>query len=490
MSVALSKSWPSLEWWAARGSEGRGGRRATMLGALAGLLAMTLTACGGKATTTARSSADGRTITVVYNYEPSLGVPNAMGQWLASVTESFKRAHPGVSVILDPVNASENSYYTKLDLTMSSASTAPDIVEEDTFLISADESAGYLRPLTKQVNGWAGWKEFKGPMKDLTTYGGQVWGVPYATDDRFLWYNTQLFKKAGVPVPWHPKTWAQVLSTLEKLHKALPKVVPINLYGGVPAGEASTMQGFEMLLYGTGYSLYDYASDKWVVGDPGLKKAFQFYQAVFSKGLGASPSESQIGNWAETVAGYLIPKGQIAVCLDGDWLPQDWGGPTFPGWKKVMAYTPMPTVNGGAPGYTTLSGGWALAVTKYSNYPSLDWDFIKLAVDKSNDALIGKLWSELTTRTDSAQVPSYLNSIPDLKFALSLLAKGFFRPAFPVYTKVSYVIQQLTGDLEEGITSPQQALKSFGQQVRSAVGTHKTVILSKPMTPSQLRPTG
>lgn len=357
-----------------------------------------------------------------------------------------------------------------------------------TFLISADESAGYLSPITNEVDSWSGWSQFKGPMKDLTTYGGQVWGVPYATDDRFLWYNTKLFKQAGIKTPWHPKTWAAVLSALETLHKKLPNVIPINMYGGVPAGEASTMQGFEMLLYGTGYSLYDYADGKWVVNDPGLKEAFQFYQDVFSKGLGASPSESQIGNWAETVGGYLLPKGEIAVDLDGDWLPQDWVGTTFPNWKNVMAYTPMPTINGQGPGYATLSGGWALAVTKYSKDKALDWDFIKLAVSKDNDAMIGKLWSELTTRSDSAMVPSYLHSIPDLKFALSLLPDGYFRPAFPIYSKVSYVIQELTGDLEEGIMSPAQAVSSYDQQVESTVGRGHTVSLSRPMSHSELKP--
>ncbi len=45
-------------------------------------------------------------------------------------------ANPNIKVKLEPIIASEGDYYTKLDLMMRSASTAPDLVREDSFLVS------------------------------------------------------------------------------------------------------------------------------------------------------------------------------------------------------------------------------------------------------------------------------------------------------------------------------------------------------------------
>ena len=65
------------------------------------------------------------------------------------------------------------------------------------------------------------------------------------TDTRGLWYNKAVLAKAGVALPWQPKTWADVLAVAEKIKATEPGVTPINVYGGVGQGEGSTMQGFE-----------------------------------------------------------------------------------------------------------------------------------------------------------------------------------------------------------------------------------------------------
>lgn len=466
----------------------KSGLRRARRGTSAAAAMLSVAMASGAVVATHASAAPQTIFKLDYWYQQSPGSTNLVGQWLLGVIPAFERAHPGVKVVANAISASEDDYYTKLDLLQSSPSTSPDVVMEDTFLIAPDESAGYLAPITQQVKTWPDWtKQFSPGMRDLTNYGGQVWGVPYSTDDRYLWYNASVFKQAGLPVPWHPTTWAQIMSTLQTIHQKLPSVAPMNIYAGVPNGEAATMQGFEELLYGTGYTLFDYHTNKWVVKDPGLADAFSFLYNVYHNGLGVPPSEELTGTWTSTVQATLLPKGQLAVDLDGNWA-----GPSskLASWPSVLKYTAMPTMNGQSPGYSTLSGGWALSISKNAKNPALAWDYIKLASTRAGEAKINTLWGTLSPRADAATVASYAKTQPNLSFSLKLLRHGYFRPAFPVYPKVSYLIQQLTGDVISGTMTGAQAAAAFTQQVSSVVGAAHSEALTKPMSPAERYPSG
>jgi multiple sugar transport system substrate-binding protein len=430
----------------------------------------------------------GKVLKVEYWYQSSPGSTDLVGDWLNGVIPTFEKDHPGVKVESNYIDASEDDYYTKLDLLQSSPSTSPDVVMEDTFLISSDETAGYLLPITKYVNSWPQWDDFSSAIKSLAAYQGQVYGVPYSTDDRYLWYNADLFKQAGLPVPWHPANWAQIMSALETIHKKLPNVTPMNIFAGVPSGEASTFQGFLMLLYGTGWTLYDYQTNKWVVKDPGLTDAFNFLYSVYHNGLGASPADELTTTWRNTAEDTLIPKGELAVDLDGNFADSGWNSKTFPNWEKVELYTPMPTMDGQAPGYDTLSGGWTLSVSAHTTDPSLAMDYIELASTAAGIAKINTLWGTLAPRPDAASVASYASTQPNLKFSLGLLKDTNYRPAFPVYPKVSYVIQQLTGDVISGSMTGAQAAASYASQVTSIVGASHSESLTGPMSHAQQYP--
>jgi multiple sugar transport system substrate-binding protein len=225
--------------------------RRRIIGAGALALALAMTACGGSGS----SASGGTTVKVAYQ---QFGEGKVMANFLTGVKTTFEKDNPGKKVQLLPIVASENDYYTKLALMLRSPRTTPDLVYEDTFLINSDIKAGYLKPLDAYLKSWPEWSQFADTAKGAAKASdGKTYGVPDGTDTRALWYNKHVFAKAGLATDWQPKTWNDVLTAARQIKAKVPGVTPINVYASKAAGEASSMQGFEMLLYGTPNQLYD-----------------------------------------------------------------------------------------------------------------------------------------------------------------------------------------------------------------------------------------
>src|SRR5206468_2936942 len=94
------------------------------------------------------------------------------------------------------------------------------------------------------------YKYYQKGLLDVASYNGHVYGLPTDTDVRMLWYNKADFAKAGVAIPWQPKTWQDVIDTAAKVKAATGIENAIVLPAGTKQGEAATMQGFYMALLG------------------------------------------------------------------------------------------------------------------------------------------------------------------------------------------------------------------------------------------------
>lgn len=87
-------------------------------------------------------------------------------------------------------------------------------------------------------------------MKEVVTTDGKVYGIPYCTDTRGLWYNREILTTAGVIAEgedWQPKTWDDILDACAKIKDKCPDVVPFWCNSGVATGEATSMQTYEMI---------------------------------------------------------------------------------------------------------------------------------------------------------------------------------------------------------------------------------------------------
>lgn len=434
-------------------------------------------ACSNSATSGNGNSADSKTIRITYR--DGGGSNKGLTDWLNNdIIPAFKKEHPKAMIKLAPISASEGDYFAKVALMLKSDASAPNIVTEDTFMVNSDASAGYLEPLDDKIKDWDEWSQYIENVKNgVKAQDGKTYGVPFNTDSRGLWYNKELFKKAGLPVPWQPKSWDDILEAARTLKKKEPGVIPMWMNSGKATGEATSMQTFEMLLYGTKDPLYDEDKKKWIVSSQGLLDTFTFIDTIYNEKLGPGLSQVLNGQGGTTAYTQLFPKGKIGIGLDGIWQAGNYrkeGPAPWPEAFKTLGFTAMPTQNGEAPGTTSMSGGWAFSIPKKSKNKDLSWEFIKFVSTKENNLKLLLKENNLSPRTDVAKDSQYLK-LPMFKEGSKFLKNTHFRPSVDKYPSVSAAIQTTVEDVVTDKLSPKQAVKQYKSSVTRVVGADKVI---------------
>ncbi|GAA0324784.1 extracellular solute-binding protein [Kineococcus aurantiacus] len=409
------------------------------------------------------------------------GSGTVMKDYLTTVKSAYEKANSGKTVELVPIVASENDYYTKLQLMMRSPRTSPDVVYEDTFLINSDITAGYLQPLDSWLGQWDEWDQFQDVAKGAAKAAdGKTYGVPDGTDTRALWFNKDLLTKAGLAADWAPTSWDDILAACREIKGKVPGVTPINVFAGKAAGEAASMQGFEMLFYGTGSTLYDPGQDKWNVGSPEFVDSLRFIKTIFDEKLAPDPSVALDAQVGTRVQEEFLPGGTLAIDLDGSWVSSTWldtGGAPWPQWNDVMGQAPMPTKDGSGDGKISMSGGWTWAMTKNASNADDAWKVISTLTSFDNNLRYNINSAAVAVRKDVAADPTYTGSNPTLEFFSSLVPVTQYRPQNTDYPRVSNEIQVAMEAVVTGQASPDEAAKAYDEAVKGIVGEDKTATL-------------
>ncbi|MDQ0768870.1 multiple sugar transport system substrate-binding protein [Pseudarthrobacter defluvii] len=446
-------------------------RRVSKTVSLVAAAVLALSAC-----TPADPSGGNRTIKVAYQKTDSFTALDTMFQ---DAKKEFEAANQGVTIELQPIQANDDDYGTKLALALRSPSTAPDVFYEDTFKVRSDVDAGYLLNLDSRLAGWGDWAKFDDAAKEAgTADDGGTYAVPLGTDTRAIWYNKKVFEAAGVELPWRPSSWQDILETARKIKAASPDVIPFNMYAGKGTGEGTVMQGFYELLYGTGSSLYDQDSKKWVVGSAGFKDSLAFLHTLYQEKLAVPPAEALDPNVWKKVFGEWFPKAKLGATVEGSYAPsfwQDGGSYAWPGYGQEMGVAPFPTQKGAAPGAVSMSGGWTLAVGADTKQPDLAFNFVTTALNAENSLAFTVASSQIAVRTDVAADPGYQSANPFVKDVSGLVAVTHFRPATSDYPRISAAVQEATEAVITGNRTPEEAAAAYDAAVAGIVGGDKTI---------------
>lgn len=332
--------------------------------------------------------AEDQTLRVAYSSDFVPLTPEMGKKFWANIIAKFEKENPGAKVLAVPVPGSYNDVENKMSLLFRSPSTAPDVAELSNQDIIQWIDSGYLADISQQVANDASWKGMPDSVKSETTVDGKVYAISHGENEFGLLYDKALFQKAGIAMPWQPKTWADVLGAARKIKASNKDAWPLWAQTGTAQGASGAAYGPNNLLVGSSDpTIYDAKEGKWVVDSKGIREVVDFYRTASAEGL-LAPASQLLNASAISTPPDSLPKHQIGVTLAGNWFSIQWikaiSAPYYPDGFKEIGFAPFPTNEGQAPTAASTLSGWGLSIYANSQKKDLAWKFIQTMQERDS----------------------------------------------------------------------------------------------------------
>ncbi len=406
------------------------------------------------------------------------GVNNNLVVWLNTYvfpTFQEKMAAEGKNVVVELVEFGGGDEQLKeqyaLDL---GVGAGHDLFAFDGFWVPEFVEAGLLKPLDEiageAVTSWEGWEHITPGIQSILGYQGKLYGIASGTDVRQIFYRTDVFEQAGIEMPWQPTSWAELLDTARALKEAGVEI-PLQVNAGTAMGEATTMQGWFMVLLGAGEHMYDFEDGKWIVSSPAILNALNFYKTVYlDEGLG--DARMQLVADGRDRSFQAFAEGRVGMLVEGDWF---WRSAILnfldvPTRNQVVGWAKMPAMEPGkgyrGQDFVTISGGTGWVLNPNTEHPLEAWEL--LAHMSSLDAQ--RAWELIQPRINFRDdVPVGGDPVMSA-MADALLPLTTVRPMLPAYPQISYEAQLMTERVVSGEMTPEEAMAAYAEAVTELVG--------------------
>jgi multiple sugar transport system substrate-binding protein len=274
-----------------------GWRRATRIGAVALVAALTASAAACSSSPSTTSSSSGQKVTLTF----WTWVPD-----MSKIVAIWNKAHPDVQVQVQ-TQAAGDPELTKL-LTAAKAGDPPDLAQVEYQVLPTLVSSNYLANIASETSSLSA--DYPSGIWDQVTLGtSAVYGVPQDAAPMAFFYQPAAFKKYGLTVP---ATWAQFLADATKLHKEAPSVY-LDTFSSEDPGE------FAGLAQQAGGQWWSASGSTWKVGidDAATQKVFSYWQQLVASG-GVNNQPQWTAAWNKG-----MNDGQYIAWVSDVWAPSD-----------------------------------------------------------------------------------------------------------------------------------------------------------------------
>ncbi|QSO51193.1 extracellular solute-binding protein [Alicyclobacillus curvatus] len=229
-----------------------------------------LSGCGGSSNA---SGSSGKTVTITYwQYT----YPSKVTE-MKKLIQQFQKQNPNIKVVEQ--DFPYDQYNQKVAAAMH-ANQGPDILNLYYGWIPQYVQQGYLQPIPSTFMSTSQINNYYIPMVKDSMYNGKYYALPIAVRSLAIFYNKDMFQKAGISGP--PQTWNELISDAQKMT--------------VYQNGKLVQEGFGPDVSGQGYHLFQEillrqwggkpfsADNKKVTWDtPAGLQAFQYWMDMFKK---------------------------------------------------------------------------------------------------------------------------------------------------------------------------------------------------------------
>ena len=380
-----------------------------MIGMTAVLLA--LSACGNKQEA---ASKEGKTTIRFASWDTADDVDAQQ-----KMVDKFNEEHPDIQVVLE---AYGSDFDTKISASMGSGD-APDVM----YMWNYPAYHEGLEPLDSYIEkeGEEYKKNFYSTLWNYNSYDGQIYGLPVGFTTHCVYYNKDLFEKAGVEEPKDGWTWEDLEEKAKKINEATG-------VKGFSFSMKPDPYDYEMYLWsnGTAYCDKEGKMEGYVNSDKALE-TYKMFQDMAKDGYAVATEKSGSDEFES---------GQTAMFVYGAWAVKKYteAGVNF-GLAKLPSF--------GTEKSASILSSSGVAIAKSNKNKEAAWEFVKYWTDEENNkSRIGTEFPVLVSVVESEKILDKPEYAP---FYEMLDQSGEYTPASFIMDKWSEVSEKLELAFEE-----------------------------------------
>ncbi len=313
----------------------------------------------------------------------------------------FMKKNPDIKVIFE--HEGWGNYWDKLQTQMA-ANTGPDV-----FLLGAYFSVDFykkgillnLQPFIDKDKNFNKKDYFSPPFK-LYTFNGNLYALPRDINSIVLYYNKDLFDRAGVKYPTDNWTWNDLVKAAKKLTMDYNNDGIIDQWGIMIPNVFEVGWG-NLILQNNG-SILNKNKTESTLTNPEVVQAIQFMVDLEYK-YKVAPLEKSKGSLGDNI----FMTGKVAMIYDGSWMIGTYKTIKSFKWDIVM----LPRGKKRA----CIANGVANAINSHTKHKEAAWKLVKFLSSREAQIAVAKSGTSIPILKNIAYSKYYLDGTPPNKIA-------------------------------------------------------------------------